>query len=163
MPQRSVIIAAFNEEATIEECVRRVFAVYPSDCEVLVVDGGSDKTGRIVNDLTGEFGDLRYIYNENDRGKGHAIKTGIAASQTDAMAQIDADIQFLPEELPLLFDPIHNDRADVVLGSRFMRRAVRRPGSTPFFRSLGNKTASGYASALYWHRMTDVQAGMKAW
>ena len=79
------------------------------------------------------------------------------------MAQIDADIQFLPEELPQLIAPIQEGRADVALGSRFMPAAVRRPGSAPLFRSLGNKTASGYASLLFWHRMTDVQAGMKAW
>ena len=67
--QLSVIVAAFNEEETIERCVRRIFAVYPEGCELLVVDGGSDRTERVVQDLTGEFLSLRYIHNENDRGK----------------------------------------------------------------------------------------------
>ncbi len=162
-PDLSVIVACFNEEATIEQCVRRVFAVYPRRCELLVVDGGSDDTARVVEQLTTEFSGLRYVRNENDRGKGHAIRTGIAAARADTMAQIDADLQFLPEELPQLIAPITEGIADVTLGTRFTAGSVRRDGSTPWFRTLGNKTASLYASLLFWHRMTDVQAGMKAW
>ena len=128
-----------------------------------MVDGGSDKTSDVVFELTREFSLLRYIRNDNDRGKGHAIRTGIKAAQSNLMAQIDADLQFLPEDLPQLIEPIEADRADVTLGSRFLSDSIRRKGSTPWFRTLGNRTASGYASVLFWHRMTDVQAGMKAW
>lgn len=163
VPRLSVIVAAFNEEETIERCVRRILTVFPEDCEVLVVDGGTDRTGEIVQGLVSEFPALRYIHNANDRGKGHAIRTGVEAARAEIMAQIDADLQFLPEDLPRLIEPIESGRADVVLGSRFTHDSVRRPGSTPFFRTLGNKTASLYASLLFWHRMTDVQAGMKAW
>jgi dolichol-phosphate hexosyltransferase len=79
------------------------------------------------------------------------------------MAEIDADLQFMPEELPRLFDPIKAGVADVVLGSRFATEAVRLPGSTPPLRTFGNKTTSLYASILFCHRMTDVLAGMMAW
>ncbi len=162
-PHLTIIVAAFNEQETIEACVRRVFAVYPDDCELLVVDGGSDGTGDIVTGLADDYPLLRYIHNDNDRGKGHAIRTGIEAARSNVMAQIDADLQFLPEELPQLVEPIKTDHADVTLGSRFLSDSIRRKGSTPWFRSLGNKSASGYASILFGHRMTDVQAGMKAW
>lgn len=162
-PSLTVIVAAFNEQETIELCVRRLFAVYPETCEVLVVDGGNDGTKDVVEGLIEEFTGLKYIFNENDRGKGHAIRVGIEAASAKIMAQIDADLQFLPEELPQLIQPIESGEADVTLGSRFARDSVRREGSTPWFRSLGNKTASGFASVLFGHRMTDVQAGMKAW
>jgi glycosyltransferase involved in cell wall biosynthesis len=162
-PDLSVIVATFNEEASIERCVRRIFAVYPEGCEVLVVDGGSDRTAEIVQGLCGEYPGLRLIRNENDRGKGHATKVGIAAAQGAIMAEIDADLQFMPEELPRLFDPIKAGVADVVLGSRFATEAVRLPGSTPPLRTFGNKTTSLYASILFCHRMTDVLAGMMAW
>ena len=162
-PQLTVIVAARNEQETIEACIRRTLAVYPADCELLIVDGGSDGTRQVVEKLAQEFPALRYIRNDNDRGKGHAIRTGIAAARAPVMAQIDADLQFLPEELPRLFAPILEGRADVVLGSRFARDSVRRPGSTPPLRTLGNQFASAYASVLFGHRMTDVQAGMKAW
>jgi glycosyltransferase involved in cell wall biosynthesis len=159
----SVIVATFNEQDTIEHCIHRILNVYPTGCEVLVVDGGSDDTRGVVQRLAEHNPLIRYVRNENDRGKGHATRTGIAAARADIMAQIDADLQFLPEELPMVLRPIQEDKADVVLGSRFATDSIRRPGSTPFFRTLGNKTASWYASVLFWHRMTDVQAGMKAW
>ncbi len=162
-PKLTVIVAARNEQETIEACIRRTLAVYPHDCELLVVDGGTDGTQQAVEKLAREFPAVRYIRNENDRGKGHAIRVGIAAARSAVMAQIDADLQFLPEELPRLVEPIVANRADVVLGSRFAHDSVRRPGSTPLFRTWGNKFASWYASLLFAHRMTDVQAGMKAW
>ena len=77
-PYLSVIVATFNEEANIEQCVRRILAVFAEGCELLVVDGGSDRTGEIVQELAGEFPAIRYVRNDNDRGKGHAIRTGIA-------------------------------------------------------------------------------------
>jgi glycosyltransferase involved in cell wall biosynthesis len=162
-PQLSVIVATFNEEETIERCVRRILAVYPTGCEVLVVDGGSDRTGEIVQGLAAGLPGLRYVRNENDRGKGHATKVGIAAARGDIMAEIDADLQFWPEELPRLVDPIRAGLADVVLGSRFMAGSRRLPGSTTWLRTFGNWTTSSYASLLFCHRMTDVLAGMMAW
>jgi glycosyltransferase involved in cell wall biosynthesis len=162
-PTLSVIVATRNEQDTIEACIRRVFAVFPEGCELLVVDGGTDRTGEIVEGLSQELPGLRYVCNANDRGKGHAIRVGIAAARAPVMAQIDADLQFLPEELPRLLQPILDRQAEVVLGSRFARESVRRAGSTPWLRTLGNKLASLYASILFRHRMTDVQAGMKAW
>ena len=73
----SVIVAAFNEQDTIENCVRQIFEVYPQQCELLVVDGGTDDTEGVVKALVGEFPQLRYVRNHDDRGKGHAIRTGI--------------------------------------------------------------------------------------
>lgn len=162
-PELSVLVAAFNEEAAIEACLRRILQVYTSSTEVLVIDGGHDRTGEIVMELCREFPALKYIRNENDRGKGHAMRVGIEAARGKIMAQIDADLQFLPEELPLIVDPIRRSEADVTLGSRFAAGAVRLPGSTPFVRTMGNKITSHYASLMFFHRMTDVLAGMKAW
>jgi glycosyltransferase involved in cell wall biosynthesis len=162
-PKLSVIVAALNEQDTIADCLRQIFAVYPRECEVLVVDGGTDDTQGVVEGLAVEHAGLRHVRNQDDRGKGHAIRTGIAAARADVMVQIDADLQFLPTDIPQLVAPIEEGRADVTLGTRFARGSVRRAGSTPMFRRWGNKSASFYASLLFWHRMTDVQAGMKAW
>lgn len=79
------------------------------------------------------------------------------------MAQIDADLQFLPEELPQLLAPLEAQTADVVLGSRFLPQSVRLPGSTPPLRTFGNHVTSNFASLLVWHSMSDILAGMKAW
>jgi dolichol-phosphate mannosyltransferase len=162
-PRLTVLVTTFNEEGSIEACLRRILAVYPCDCEVLVVDGGFDRTGEIVQDMAREFPAIRYVRNENDRGKGHAVQTGIAAARGQFIAQIDADLQFLPEELPRLLAPLEAGTADVVLGSRFLPGSVRRPGSTPWLRTFGNFVTSRLASWLVWHRMSDILAGMKAW
>lgn len=158
----SVIIAAFDEEAGIERAVRAVVDAVPG-AEVLVVDGGSDGTSDVVTRLGAELPRVRLVKNPNDRGKGHAIRVGIEHATEEVQAQIDADLQFLPNELPRLVAPIFEGRADVTLGSRFMRGAVRGAGSTPFFRTLGNTTIGAYASLLAGQRITDPQAGMKAW
>ena len=68
-PTLSVIVATFNEEKTIAECVRRIFAVFPDDCEVLVVDGGDDRTGEIVSALTPDFSGLRSIFAQRKRSR----------------------------------------------------------------------------------------------
>lgn len=158
----TVIVAARNEEASIERVIRRVCTAVPG-AEVLVVDGGADATGRVVERLAAELPRVRLIRNQPDHGKGHAIRVGIAHARGEVHAQIDADLQFLPEELPALVAPILEGTADVTLGSRFMAGSRRRRGSTPFFRTLGNRTASAYTSILCGQRITDPQAGMKAW
>ena len=162
-PELSIIVATFDEQGTIEQCVRRILAVFPDGCEVLVVDGGSDDTETIARRIAAEDPAVRYVRNHNDRGKGHAIRTGVSQARAQIMAQIDADLQFLPEDLPKVAAPIREGRADVTLGTRFASGSVRLAGSTRWYRTLGNKTASAYASLLSWHRMTDVQAGIKAW
>jgi dolichol-phosphate mannosyltransferase len=162
-PEISVLVTCFNEERSIEACIRRVMAVYPDNCELLVIDGGFDQTGDIVRRLESEFSGLRYIRNDNDRGKGHAVQTGIAAATGNLQAQIDADLQFLPEELPKLIAPLQAGCADVTLGSRFLPDSVRLPGSTPRLRTVGNHLTSALASLLVRQRMTDILAGMKAW
>lgn len=113
--------------------------------------------------LARELDGIRHVRNDGDRGKGHAVRRGIREARADVMAQFDADLQFLPEDLPRVIAPIRSGLADVVLGSRFLDGSVREPGSTPLGRRLGNHAVSAYASLLARRRLTDVQAGIKAW
>lgn len=158
----SVIVPARNEEATIGEVVARLIAVFPLG-EIIVVDGGTDRTKEIVQDLQKQHPSIVYIHNTNDRGKGHAIQVGIANASRAILVQIDSDLQFLPEELPKLIAPIENDTADFVMGSRFESDSLRNPGSAPLHRSFGNHAMSLYTSILFGRRLTDVLAGVKAW
>jgi dolichol-phosphate mannosyltransferase len=158
----SIIIPTFNEALNIAVCLRRTQAANP-DAEIIVVDGGSDATELIVNEIIKELPLIRYIPNRPDRGKGHAIQVGIAASKGDIIAQLDADLQFHPEELHLLFAPILNNNADFVMGTRFLKQSTRNQGSTPPLRSFGNTVISALASVLFFKKMSDVLAGIKAW
>jgi glycosyltransferase involved in cell wall biosynthesis len=142
--------------------VQRIQAACPG-AEILVVDGGGDATGEIVGAMARDRPGVRYVRNHGDRGKGHAVSVGIAASRGDVLAQIDADLQFLPEELPRLLAPILAERADLALGSRFLPASARGPGSVPGARGAGNRAISAFASAASGHRFSDLLAGMKAW
>jgi glycosyltransferase involved in cell wall biosynthesis len=158
----TVIVACFNEEANIAECLQAFVKALPG-AELLVVWGGNDKTGEITKEFSKAHPQVRLIVNVDDRGKGHATKTGIAAGTRPLQAQLDGDGQFLPEDLGPMVELLRSGKADIVLGSRFMAGSRREPGSTPFFRTMGNHTISAWASLLFFHRMTDVQAGIKAW
>lgn len=169
-PSLSVLVPAFNEAASIAACVRRIAAVALPPAEVLVIDGGHDDTETLVATVAHELGEapgprvaIRYLRNHGDRGKGHAIRRGIAEARGQVMAQLDADLQFLPEDLPRLIAPILAGTADVTLGSRFAPGAVRAAGGVAPARHLGNRAVSAYVSLLFGQRMTDVLAGMKAW
>lgn len=158
----SVIVAAFNEEKAIGATLADLHAHVPPETEILVIDGGHDRTGEVVRGWHERLPGLRYIQHENDRGKGHAIRTGIRGARGDVHAQFDADGQFFAKDLAPLIAPIERGELDVVLGSRFMV-ASGKDEAAAWWRSGGNHIVSGWASLLFGHRMTDVMAGIKAW
>lgn len=162
-PELGVLIPVFNEEASITACLEALARVYGRGAEVIVIDGGHDRTAERVRAMTHAFDALRYVRNDPDLGKGHAIRRGIALARAPLLAQLDADLQFLPEDLPRLFEPLQLGAADLVLGSRFAPGARRLPGSTTPLRTFGNCLTSAYASLLTAHPMSDVLSGIKAW
>lgn len=160
--ENSVLIAAFNEAPNIEACVRAVHAHTCEETEILVIDGGHDNTDEILAALSSECPRMRYIRNENDRGKGHAIRRGIAEAKGKVHIQFDADLQFIPEDIRPLASKVHKGECDVALGSRFTLSSQRDRDATAL-RNFGNWAISAYASLLFGQRMTDVLAGIKAW
>ena len=133
------------------------------ESEILVVHGGTDRTSEIATRLKTEISAVRVVRNENDRGKGHAIRKGIECATHDVMAQFDADNQFFATDLPALVDPILEGSVDVTLGSRFLPSADRSAYKPSFFRDYGNRTLSAYVGLLCGKKVTDVTAGVKAW
>src|SRR5262245_40576639 len=112
----AIIVPAYNEQDTIAEVVTRLRAV-PADKETVVVAGASpDGPAAVLAGLTGP--DLTVLRHERNRGKGAAIRTAIAAVTAPAAVIQDADLEYLPEELPALLAPVAAGRADVVYGSR---------------------------------------------
>jgi glycosyltransferase involved in cell wall biosynthesis len=160
--KKTIIIPCYNEELNIAACLKEVL-FYNVDCEILVVDGGSDATEQIVKEYQKENPNLKYIKNINDQGKGHAIRTGIVNATGELIAQIDCDLQFLPEDLNQLFTYLSDNPIDLVVGSRFLEDSIRVEGSTPFLRKLGNYFFSFYLSLLTGQKHTDVLSGIKAW
>jgi glycosyltransferase involved in cell wall biosynthesis len=161
-PEVSVIIASFNEERNIRETIERIYTTLPN-CELILVEGGNDKTIEIAQEMKKKYASMIIIHNTNDKGKGHGIRVGIAAATNSIMAQVDADSQFPPEELPQLIQPILDNTADIVFASRFVNGSTIESGSLTRMRRLANYVVSGFTSLLCGTRLTDVNAGFKAW
>lgn len=154
----SVVIPVFNEERTLEECIRRVAAV-PVAKEIVAVDDGSrDDSVAIVRRLQGEFPELRLIEHEINQGKGAALRTGFAAAAGDVVIVQDADLEYDPAEYPDLIAPILDGRADVVYGSRFLGGPHR---VHLFFHYLANRFLT-FASNLFTNlNLTDMETCYK--
>jgi len=161
-PAASILVACRNEELNVEKCIREIARVLPQ-AEIVIIDGGIDRTFEIAQSLCGEFPLLRVVKNEGDVGKGHAIRTGINIASASIMAQFDCDLQFGADDLPALLAPIGRGECDLTFGSRFIQHADRTAYRPVFFRDVGNRLLAGYVSLLIGRRVTDVTAGIKAW
>ena len=115
----SIIIPAYNEEATITRTIERVKAVsLPGvDKEIIVIDDASrDNTAQILKSLQG----IKIVSHQVNQGKGSAVKSGLLEATGDVVLIQDADLEYDPGEYPRLLAPIQAGFADVVYGSRFM-------------------------------------------
>ncbi len=114
----SVVIPVFNEKQWIRELLRRVQEV-PIPKEIIIVDDCStDGTRDILKELEG--GDVRVFYQQVNQGKGAAMREGFKHATGDVIVVQDADLEYDPGEYPRLIQPILENRADVVFGSRFI-------------------------------------------
>jgi glycosyltransferase involved in cell wall biosynthesis len=114
----SVVIPVYNERRWVRDLLRRVQEV-PIPKEIIVVDDCStDGTRDILRELEGD--DLRIIYQPHNQGKGAALREGFRHSAGDVVIVQDADLEYDPAEFPRLIQPIIENRADVVFGSRFI-------------------------------------------
>ena len=147
----------FNEASTIDEILRRV-KESPVVREIVVVDDGSTDGTR---DRLAEVRDpkVRVVLHERNRGKGAAVRTGIAEARGDVVVIQDADLEYDPAEYPVLLQPILDGRADAVFGSRFLAG----PSRVLYYRHrLGNfllTTLSNLATDL---NLTDMETCYKA-
>jgi len=158
----SVIVPTRNEGHSILFLLERLRYVVP-EAEVWLIDGGNDDTPTRVSSLKNQWQTFNYLRHENDRGKGHAIQTGIQKATRPLIAQIDADLQFDPEDLLPLVQCLYADQADFVCGSRFLPLSKKQMGSVSGLRFFGNRLFSVYTSLLLQKSFSDVLTGIKAW
>ncbi|MHB0988236.1 MAG: glycosyltransferase family 2 protein [Bellilinea sp.] len=153
----TVIIPAYNEQKTIREIIKRVKATGLVH-EILVVDDGStDGTREILQELQHQ-GEIRAIFHQKNGGKGAALRTGIQNATRDVIIIQDADLEYNPREYPALLQPIEDDIADVVYGSRFLGQA-RRP--ILFWNMVANKILTFVTNILYNNILSDMETGYK--
>jgi glycosyltransferase involved in cell wall biosynthesis len=152
-----IVIPAFNEAATIGEVLLAIRAVAPELPVVVVDDGSSDATGKIVRDA-GAY-TLRLPFN---MGYGVALQTGYKYALRegyDCVVQLDGDGQHDPAYIPVLLDAIASGQADVALGSRFLGPGEYRH---PIGRRIGMHLFSLLAFGLTGVRFSDVTSGYQA-
>jgi glycosyltransferase involved in cell wall biosynthesis len=153
----SVIVPVFNERNTVAEIVRQMRAVdLPVEREIVIVDDGSDDGTRAV---LAQLADstVHVILHEHNRGKGAAIRTGLAQVTGDLVLIQDADLEYSPEDWPKLLAPIFSGRARVVYGSRFT--GERR--NMLFLHWVGNRFLSLVTNVLYNTTLSDMETCYK--
>ena len=155
-PLVSVVMPAYNEQDTIAEIIGRVLTV-PVRIELIVVDDGSrDRTREILTGLQLQHG-FKLIFQERNQGKGAAIRRGFAEVTGEVVVVQDADLEYSPEEYPVLLELICQGRADVVYGSRFLGRHR----VFLFTHYLGNRFLTLLTNVLYNTMLTDMETCYK--
>lgn len=152
------LIPVFNERATIEAILKQVEAVGLADEVVIVDDASTDGTRELLQQIVPLNPRAHLILHERNRGKGAAIRTGLAQVTADLVLIQDADLEYDPREVPKLLQPIQDGKADVVYGSRFLG-AARRP--TMFWHMVANKLLTLMTNLLYNSILSDMETGYK--
>jgi len=155
--RRIALVPAHNEELTVAGVVDEIKA-FDLDFEVLVIDDGStDRTAELAEGAGAHVVQLPY-----NLGIGGAVQTGIQYARNhdfDLAVQVDGDAQHPPGEIPKLLEPIIEDRADLVIGSRFLGTGDYEP---PVSRLLGIKLLARVVSLIVRQRVTDTTSGFRA-
>ncbi|WP_448560646.1 glycosyltransferase family 2 protein [Trichothermofontia sp.] len=156
----SVVIPCYNELATIAQVIAAVQASPIAEKEIIVVDDAStDGTRQYLQEYLEPQVD-RVIYHPQNAGKGAALRSGFAAATGDIVIVQDADLEYDPQEYPIMIKPILDNKADVVFGSRFV-------GSQPhrvvyYWHMLGNQFLTTLSNMLTNINLTDMETCYKA-
>jgi len=153
----SVVIPVFNEKATIHEILRRVRAVDLPKEIIIVDDFSTDGTREILQEL-GSDPDLKVVFQPCNMGKGAALRAGFEAVTGDIVVIQDADLEYSPDEYPVLIQPILANKADVVYGSRFLSGPHR---VLFFWHYLGNKVLTTLSNMMTDLNLTDMETCYK--
>jgi len=158
----SVIIPCYNEVHTIASLLQAVRQAPVQDMELVVVDDGStDGTRDILQAMAQRHEpDLRILFHAMNQGKGAALRTGFQAATGDICIVQDADLEYDPQEFPLVIGPILDNKADVVFGSRFQGAAPHRV--VYFWHRLGNGFLTLLSNMFTDLNLTDMETCYKA-
>ena len=158
----SILIPAYNEQATIHQVLARVRAAALEgfdEREIIVVDDCStDRTPELLAEAQAAYGDLQIFRHVQNKGKGAAVRTALEHATGDVMLIQDADLEYDPRDYPTLLQPILEGQAQAVYGSRFLGG----PRRTMFFwHMLGNKLLTLVANILYDTILSDIETCYK--
>jgi glycosyltransferase involved in cell wall biosynthesis len=157
MMKLSVLMPIYNEAATLASAVDRVLEVdYPCEMELVLVDDGStDGTAKVLD----EMDDPRVVKHTHavNRGKGAAIRTAVELATGDYVIICDADLEYVPAEIPSLLEPVLRGEAQVVFGTRTFGSHT----AYSFWYVIGNKAVTLTANILFNSWLSDLETCFK--
>lgn len=155
----SIIIPCFNEISTIEQIVAAVKGSPVADKEIIVVDDCStDGTRELLKKVIEPEVD-KVLFHEKNMGKGAALRTGFENATGDVVIVQDADLEYDPQEFPILMEPILRNKADVVYGSRFVSGQPHRV--VYFWHMIGNRFLTLLSNMFTNLNLTDMETCYK--
>jgi glycosyltransferase involved in cell wall biosynthesis len=153
----SILMPVYNEAKSIASAVKQALDVtYPVEIELVIVDDGSqDGTGEVLAALNDPR--INLIAHPQNKGKGAAIKTAVAGATGDYMVILDADLEYDPQDIPRLLQPVLDGHAKVVYGNR----TFGSHSSFSFWYVMGNKGVTTAANVLYNCYISDLETCFK--
>ncbi len=163
MTQLSIIIPAYNEAPTLRQLVEKILTVdFGVEYEVLIIDDHSqDQTHQIADSLAmmDSAVKVRIFHNELNRGKGYSIQRGFANAKGKWVIVQDADFEYDPQDIARMLRPLVEGRADMVFGSRFMKKGY--PAGMALPNMVANRLLTWVTNLIYGTRLTDVYSCYK--
>ncbi len=153
----SILIPVYNEATTVQNAIKRLLDVsFPCPVELVIVDDAStDGTSEIIDGLHDER--LIKLRHAENRGKGAAIRTAAATATGDYLLPFDADLEYQPEDIPRLLEPVLRGDAEVVYGSR----TFGSHSAYSFWYVMGNKGVTTVANVLFNAYIADLETCFK--
>ena len=153
----SILMPVYNEATSIANAVKQALDVdYPCETELVVVDDGSrDGTADVLTALDDPR--ITLVVHPRNQGKGAAIKTAAANASGDYMVILDADLEYDPQDIPRLLEPVLDGRASVVYGSR----TFGSHSAYSFWYVMGNKGVTTVANMIYNSYISDLETCFK--
>jgi glycosyltransferase involved in cell wall biosynthesis len=153
----SILMPVYNEEARLPEALKQALSVdYPCEIEFVIVDDGSkDATPEILARV--DDARVTVVTHPRNLGKGAGIKDAVAHAAGDYMVILDADLEYDPNDIPRLLDPVLDGRAEVVYGNR----TFGSHSSFSFWYVMGNRAVTTAANMLFNCYLGDLETCFK--
>jgi dolichol-phosphate mannosyltransferase len=158
----SILIPCYNEERTLARCLEHVLRIGDAGLQlqiIIVDDCSKDGSVAVATELARKYPAVELVRHERNQGKGAAVRTAFAHARGDVVAIQDADLEYDPQDLKRMLDPIRQGKADVVFGSRFLSANTHRV--LYFWHSVANKALTLLSNMFTDLNLSDMECCYK--